>query len=416
MMNLFLSLFVAVLVFNFLLERLLAYLNSKRFSTMLPAALQGIYDADKYKISQEYLSVKHHFATITSAFSFALTLVVLYTGLLGYVDALLTPLHLHPIVHALIFFGIIGLISDILNTPFDVYATFVIEARFGFNKTSYKTFILDKLKGWLLGAIIGGVLLAAIIWFYETTGNLFWIYTWMTISAFMIFMVMFYSDLIVPLFNKQAPLEDGELRTAIESFGSKAGFKIDNIFVIDGSKRSSKANAYFSGLGAKKRIVLYDTLIKNHTTEELVAVLAHEIGHYKLKHTRTGIVLSIAQTGIMLYVLSLFIAKDSNLSQQMATALGAAHASFHIGIIGFAILYSPLSLLIGLAENTLSRHNEFEADTFAGTYYNADALQSALKKLSVDNLSNLQPHPAYVFFYYSHPPLLERLKNLSVIK
>jgi STE24 endopeptidase len=316
----------------------------------------------------------------------------------------------NSIVIALIFFGALGFAADILSTPFQLYSQFVIEQKFGFNKTTVKTYVFDKLKSWLLGALLGGGLLSLIIWIYNSTGEYFWLVAWAVITAFMLFMTMFYSSLIVPLFNKQTPLEDGELRNAINEFALKTGFKLDNIFVIDGSKRSTKANAYFSGLGMKKRIVLYDTLIKDHTTEELVAVLAHEIGHYKKKHTLKGMLMSVVQTGLMLYIISLFIGNPV-----LSQALGATQGSFHMGIVAFGLLYSPLSLLLGILMNLLSRKYEFEADRFAGENYNATALQQALKKLSVNNLSNLKPHPLYVFFHYSHPPLLERLKALDKI-
>jgi len=234
-------------------------------------------------------------------------------------------------------------------------------------------------------------------------------------------MSMFYSNLIVPLFNKQKPLESGELRDAIESFANKVGFRLKNIYVIDGSKRSTKANAYFTGLGGKKRIVLYDTLIKDHSTEELVGVLAHEIGHYKKRHTLQGIILSVMQTGLMLFILSLFIRQDSVLSASLCQALSGvtelqAIPSFHLGILAFGLLYSPLSLILGILESMLSRANEFAADRFAGINYNPIFLQNALKKLSVNQLSNLRPHPLYVFFHYSHPPLLSRLRALAEIK
>jgi len=311
-----------------------------------------------------------------------------------------------------LYFGILGIAADIFSTPFSVYSTFVIEEKFGFNKTTPKTFIFDKIKGWFLSAIIGGGLFSLIIWIFESTGIYFWLYAWFVVSVFSIFMAMFYSNLIVPLFNKQTPLEDGELRNAIQTFSEKVGFKLKNIYVIDGSKRSNKANAYFTGLGMKKRIVLYDTLIKNHSIDELVAVLAHEIGHYKKRHTLLGVFLSIFQTGLMLFILSLFIAKGSELSEILSGAL-QAQASFHIGILVFGLLYSPLSLILGLIMNIISRKNEYAADHFAGKNFSAKALIEALKKLSVNNLSNLTPHPVYVFFHYSHPPLLERLKALG---
>ena len=330
----------------------------------------------------------------------------------AFVDNIVRGITDLPILMALLFFGIMGFASDILTTPFSVYSTFVIEQKFGFNQTKPKTFIMDKIKGWFLAAIIGGGLLSLIVWIYESTGNWFWLLVWGVMTVFMIFMTMFYSTLIVPLFNKQTPLEEGELRAAIEDFSNKVGFKLDNIFVIDGSKRTKKANAYFSGLGHKKRIVLYDTLINDHTVDELVAVLAHEIGHYKKKHTLKGIILSILQTGLMLFVLSLFIRKDSAIAVALAEALGTNKPSFHIGILAFGLLYSPLSLIIGLLMNMFSRKNEYEADKFAGDNFSFEALQNALKKLSVNNLSNLRPHPLYVYFYYSHPPLLQRLNML----
>ncbi len=335
-------------------------------------------------------------------------LLMLLLGGFAWVDSLVREYTTHPILMALFFFGILGLAADLLSTPFSAYSTFVIEERFGFNKTTVKTFILDKLKGWILGAIIGGGLLSLIVWIYLATGSYFWFFAWLAISLFSVFMTMFYSTLIVPLFNKQTPLAQGELRDSIEKFATKVGFKLDNIFVIDGSRRSKKANAYFSGLGAKKRIVLYDTLIVEHTTDEMVAVLAHEVGHYKKKHTRTNIILSVAQTGLMLFILSLFIGNPL-----LSQALGATEGSFHMGILAFGILYSPISMILGLGMNYLSRKHEYAADRFAGEKFNPEALQVALKKLSVNNLSNLRPHPAYVFVYYSHPPVLKRLEALS---
>ena len=314
----------------------------------------------------------------------------------------------HYILLVLVFFGILAVASDIINTPFSLYDIFVIEEKFGFNKTTPGTFIFDKVKGWLLGALIGGGLLALVVWFYQLTSALFWLYAWALTAFFSIFMAMFYSSLIVPLFNKQTPLEEGELRDAISDFGIKTGFKLSNIFVIDGSKRSTKANAYFSGLGPRKRIVLYDTLIKELSTQEIVAVLAHEIGHYRKKHTLTGIVTGIIQTGITLYILSLLIANPA-----LSAALGGTEPSFHLGLIAFGILYSPISLLTGLLMNHVSRRNEYAADRFVKENHDAGALIEALKKLSTKNLSNLTPHPVYVFFHYSHPTLLQRIQALK---
>jgi STE24 endopeptidase len=398
---------ILILVFDYIVERILDYLNSTYWSNILPEELQEIYDAEKYKKSQDYQKVNQRFSLLTSTLSFVAMMLMLLLGGFAFVDNFVRQYTVNPIVMALLFFGIIGFVSDILSTPFSIYDTFVIEQKFGFNNTTVKTFILDKLKGWLLAIVLGSIFIALFILIYNKTGINFWWIAWLVFSAISIFFSMFYSNLIVPLFNKQTPLEKGELRTAIEVFSNKVGFKLNNIFVIDGSKRSNKANAYFTGLGSKKRIVLYDTLIKDHTTEELVAVLAHEVGHYKKKHTLKGIIISLLETGMMLYILSWFISNPV-----LSEALGTQQ-SFHIAIIVFGILYSPLSMILGLAMNVLSRKHEYEADKFAGENYNAESLKSALKKLSVNNLSNLKPHPAYVFFHYSHPTLLQRLAALN---
>lgn len=401
---------VAILIFDYLFERVLSYLNLKHQSPELPDKLKGIYDPDKYKKALEYDITKSRFSFLTSSFSLILILLMLFLGGFAFLDTWIRSISEHPILMALLFFGVIMIISDILNIPFDIYATFVIEEKFGFNKTTPRTFIFDKIKSWLLGAFIGGVIMSVIIWFYMLTKEYFWLYALGFVSLFMIFMSMFYSNLIVPLFNKQSPLEDGDLRDNIEDFSKKSGFKLKNIFVIDGSKRSTKANAYFTGLGAKKRIVLYDTLINDLEIPELVAVLAHEIGHNKKKHTTKGLITSILQTGLMLFILSLFID-----SPELSGALGVDKTSFHIGIISFGILYSPISTILGLGTNVFSRRNEYQADYFAGSKYSCLHLGNALKKLSVKNLSNLTPHPAYVFFHYSHPTLLQRLDRLDSI-
>jgi STE24 endopeptidase len=377
-------------------------------STKLPVELEGIYDAEKYAKQQEYEKVNSKFSLLSSSVSFVLILLMFVLGGFAFVDEIAHGITENSILIALIFFGILMLASDLIGTPFDIYDTFVIEEKFGFNKTTPKTYFFDKIKGWLLGAIIGGGLMALIIWLYDMTKDMFWIYAWLAVSVFSIFMAMFYSNLIVPLFNKQTPLPEGELRTAIENFSLKAGFNLQNIFQIDGSKRSTKANAYFTGLGSKKRIVLYDTLIKDMTINEIVAVLAHEIGHYKHKHSLQGIFISLIQTGIVLFIFSLFVD-----NQYLSQAMGVQQPSFHIGMIAFGILFSPISTITSLFMNILSRKNEYQADKFAAENFDSKELASALKKLSVTNLSNLTPHPFNVFVSYSHPPLLARLKALK---
>jgi STE24 endopeptidase len=402
---------LVIVILDFFLERILDFLNRKFWSDDLPAELEGIYDVEKYRKSQLYLRTNDKFSQVTESFNFILVLGMLLLGGFAFLDQYIRQITTNPVLLALLFFGILGLVADILGTPFSVYATFVIEERFGFNKTTVKTFILDKIKGWMLAIILGGGLLALVVWIYGATGQWFWMITWGVISFFTIFMTLFYSNIIVPLFNKQTPLEPGELRGAIEAFAVKAGFNLRNIYVIDGSKRSTKANAYFTGLGRKKRIVLYDTLIKDHPKEELVAVLAHEIGHYKKKHTLIGTIISIGTTGVMLFILSRFLGNP-----HLSGALGSNDPSFHLSVVAFGILYTPLSLILGLAMNAFSRKHEFQADHFAATQYHGESLRDALIKLSVNNLSNLRPHPVYVFFYYSHPPLLKRLSAIEKAK
>lgn len=407
-MNALLAVIIAIILFDFIFEKILDHLNLKNLSPEIPAEAEGIYDAEKYRKFQEYYKVNHNFSSLTGLLSLILILGMLLFNGFAFADTWVRKYTENPILMALLFFGMLGLASDIIRLPFSIYETFVIEEKFGFNKTTAKTFVLDKLKGYILSAVIGGGLLSVIIWIYQTTGNYFWLLTWGVVSVFTIFITMFYTTVLVPLFNKLTPLPEGELRAAIEDYCSKAGFKLKNLFVIDGSKRSSKANAYFSGLGAKKTIVLYDTLIEKHTTDELVAVLAHEVGHYNMKHTLSGTIQGILQTGLMLFIMSLFLGNP-----ELSKALGAAQGSFHLDILAFGLLYSPFSLILGILSNIISRKHEFEADAFAKETYNGTALQSALKKLSVDNLSNLKPHPAYVFVHYSHPPVLERLKRMD---
>lgn len=399
---------IAILIISFLVDKVLDTLNSKHFNDEIPQELADVYDDEAYKKSQAYKKENSKFSDLTSTFSIVLTLGFFFADGFKFVDNFARSFTDNPILVALIFFGVIMLGSDILTTPFSYYKTFVIEEKFGFNKSTKKLFWLDKLKGWLMSVIIGGGILAIIIWFYQFAGENFWLYAWALVAVFSLFMNLFYSKLIVPLFNKQTPLENGELKSAIEKYAQQVGFKLDNIYVIDGSKRSTKANAYFSGFGSQKRITLFDTLINDLETDEIVAVLAHEVGHYKRKHIIFNLSASILLTGFTLYILSLFI-NSSILSE----ALGVTIPSFHIGLIAFGILYSPISEITGLLMNLVSRKFEYQADNYAKETFAAKPLITSLKKLSKNSLSNLTPHPAYVFMHYSHPTLLERIQNLA---
>lgn len=406
-----LSTLLIIVVVQFLFDQYLDFRDSKSLSLPIPKKLEGIYDDEKYAKSQNYHKEKGKIGLISSLISFVLNISVLYFGLLGSVNDYFAAQIENPIVLALCFFGIVFIVSDVISMPFSLYNTFVIEEKYGFNKTNLKTYLFDKLKGYFLGAILGGGILSLLLLLVEYLGSNFWIVFWIVIAVFMLLINMFYTSLIVPLFNKLTPLEDGELKTAINKYAQKVGFPLTNVYVIDGSKRSTKANAYFSGIGKKKKIVLYDTLIDNHTTEELVAVLAHEVGHFKKKHVVQGFVFSILQTGITLYILSLFI-NNTN----MSLALGASSHQVHLNLVAFSMLFGPVSMLTGLFSNLISRKNEYEADEYAGSTYAVKPLQEALKKLSSDNLSNLTPDPLNVFLSYSHPPLLQRLEAMDKIK
>ena len=408
MHNFIFFLILIIPVSGFIIERYLDYLNSLMWSDTLPEKLKGICDEDEYRKTQLYQKDNNRLSFWSSSFNLVIILIMIIGGGFALADSLARILSTNSVIISLAFFGIIGFASDIINIPFGWYDTFVIEKKYGFNTMKIRTFITDHIKSWFIALLVGMPVLGLITWFYYKTGKNFWWYAWGLITVFSVFINLFYSELIVPLFNKQTPLPEGSLRTMIETFSQKTGFRLRNIYIIDGSKRSTKANAYFSGFGPKKRIVLYDTLQKELSEEEIVAVLAHEIGHYKKKHVLLTLVFSVLTTGIMLFLLSLVVNSPS-----FSRALGAQSSSFHMGLIVFGILYSPLSLIIGLLTNYISRKNEFAADRFVRENFKPELLSDALKKLSVKNLSNMMPHPAYVFFHYSHPPLLQRLEKLE---
>ena len=402
------NILITILLIKFVIDSVLNHLNAKHFNDTLPNDISDVYEINEYQKSQSYKKTNHNFSKITSLFSLITTLLFFFFDGFSIVDEIARGFSNNIIIITLIFFGIIIIGSDIISIPFSLYKTFVIEEKFGFNKSTKKLFFLDKIKGLLMTIILGGSILSIITWFYEFTGNYFWIYTWLLITTFSVFLNMFYSKLIVPLFNEQTILEEGDLKNEIVKYVNSVGFKANNIYVLNGSKRSTKANAYFSGFGNQKRITLYDTLINDLENNEIVAVLAHEVGHYKRKHILFNLTSSIILTGFALFVLSLFIKTPI-----LSLALGVSHPSFHIGLIAFGILYSPVSQILGVFMNYMSRKFEYQADNYAKNTFSASPLISSLKKLSKNSLSNLTPHYLYVFFHFSHPTLLDRIKNLN---
>ena len=401
---------VVFLCLDFVLERVLESLNSKHMSPVLPDSLKGIYEEKEYSRFQSYKRENGRLDSWSSGVGFVVMIVFLVAGGFGWSNSWVVSLTDSVVWQTILFVVGLSVVSSVLDIPFDYYATFRIEEKYGFNKTTRRVYWLDTVKELFLSLVLGGVLLALVVWFYTWAGTYFWLYAWGAVTLFSVFMAMFYSQLIVPLFNKQTPLQEGSLRDKIQAFAGKVGFKLDNIYVIDGSKRSTKANAYFTGLGPKKRVVLYDTLIDELTEEEIVAVLAHEVGHYKKRHTLRSMVVSVIQMGVLFWLFSLCV---NNVA--LSEALGGDRAYFQMGLIAFAILYSPVNLILGVGMNVWSRNNEYEADAFAARYYEGDYLVSGLKKISVKSLSNLTPHPLYEYIYYSHPSLLKRIDAVKRI-
>jgi STE24 endopeptidase len=403
-----LTLLLSLVILNYLIEAWIKVLNYQHGKKPLHPTLANLYSESEYRRSIEYSEANFKLSIANSTYSILIMVVALAFGIFGELDQYVRGLVSSEILIALIFFAILGIASDILDLPFDLYGTFIVEARFGFNKTTAKTFILDKVKGYLLGALIGGGLLALIIFIYQETGSAFWVLGWLLLTIFSLVMFMFGTTLILPLFNKLKPLEEGELKEEILNYCKQEGYSIGRLFVMDASKRSSKANAFFAGLGKSKTIVLFDTLIEKLGTREIMAVLAHEIGHYKKKHTLFGFALSTLQSLVIFAVLGWALQFP-----ELSNALGSDIKSFHLSILAFFIIFSPLSFALDLITNGISRRNEYEADQFAKKTYDGEPLKSGLIKITTDSLANLSPHPLAVKIYASHPPLLERLNALN---
>ncbi|MBL7012644.1 MAG: M48 family metallopeptidase [Kiritimatiellales bacterium] len=406
-MNGYLIFILALLVFTRLLSLIVERLNLSNLSTEIPEEFHGVYDEEKYAKSQNYLKDNTRFGELQANIMLPLTIAFILLGGFRWVNGIAQSASEHMIVQGLVFGGVLMLLSQIVGLPFSIYSTFVIEEKYGFNKTTAKTFVMDILKGWMLTVLLGAPIFALILWIFDAVPHA-WLWAWGSLSVIQLFILFIAPVVILPLFNKFTPLEDGELRSAIDDFAKKEKYTLSGIFKIDGSKRSTKANAYFTGFGQTKRIALFDTLIEKQTVPELVAVLAHEVGHCKKGHIKKSIVISLATSLLMFFILSLFIEKP-----ELHAAFQIDGTPLYAGLIFFGFLYAPISMILGIANSMLSRKHEFEADAFAAeTTGEPTDLIDALKKLSVDSLSNLTPHPLKVFLEYSHPPVLERIKAL----
>jgi len=408
----FLVIILAILIGEYLLNLIVETKNVRFLRTDLPDEFSGYYDRGKYRKSQEYLKENTRFGLITDSIATPVTIAFILFGGFNLIDQFARSFHLSTIPTGLIFAAVLMLASQIVAIPFSIYSTFVIEEKYGFNKTTPRTFVLDILKTWVLAAVIGGILFSAVLWFFKEAGPWAWAYCWIAVTLFQVFLLFVAPVVIMPIFNKFTPLEDGELREAIEEYAKKQDFKLKGVFTMDGSKRSTKSNAFFTGFGRFRRIVLFDTLIEKQTKDELVSVLAHEMGHYKKKHILKSIVISIFTTGLMFYILSIFIN-----NRELFAAFQMQHTSIYASLFFFGFLYAPIDMILSVFGNMLSRRHEYEADGYAvATYRKPQSMITALKKLSVDNLSNLTPHPLKVFLTYSHPPVLERIRAIRKLR
>ncbi|MDZ7772853.1 MAG: M48 family metallopeptidase [Balneolaceae bacterium] len=409
-MNLFSAIILAALAVDFLLNLAADLANLRALRGELPEEFEEVYDRETYARSQVYTRERTRFGILVSVFNLGLLLFFWFLGGFNGLDQLVQSWGMGVIGTGLAWVGILVLLKGLFSLPFSLYSTFVIEEEFGFNKTTLKTYFMDRLKGLVLGAVLGGPLLAGVIAFFAYGGSLAWLYAWGAVSLFTLFVQFIAPRWIMPLFNDFEPLEEGGLRDKIRAYADEVRFALEGIYVMDGSKRSSKSNAFFTGFGKNKRIALFDTLVENHTEDELVAVLAHEVGHYKKKHILQNIAVSVAQTGVMFFLLSVFL--DSS---GLYEAFYMEQASVYAGLLFFGLLYAPLDMLLSLVMQAVSRRHEYQADAFAARTWRADPMISALKKLSRDNLSNLTPHPFYVFINYSHPPVLQRIRALRSV-
>jgi len=406
-MNLYALIILAALLAQFILNGVARGLNLSTLTAALPDEFTGVFDAEAYAKMQAYTRATTRFGFITATFDLAVLLIFWLVGGFNALDQWVKGWGWPPLVDGLVYIGMIMAGSSLLSLPFSSYQTFVIEAKYGFNRTTFKTYLLDLVKGLLLAIVLGGPLLAGLLAFFQYAGVWAWVYAWLVTTGYSLLVSFIAPAWIMPLFNKFTPLEEGALRTAILAYAEKVRFPLKGIYVMDGSKRSSKSNAFFTGFGKNKRIALFDTLIEKQTTDELVAVLAHEIGHYKKRHILTGMLLSILHMGIIFYLLSLFIRVTG-----LQSAFGMQEVSLYAGLLFFGLLYSPVEMILGPLLNALSRRHEYQADRFAAASGLGAPLITALIKLSRDNLSHLTPHPFYVFLHYSHPPVLARIAQL----
>lgn len=407
-MNTYGWIILASIVLLFVIQRIADLLNLTRLTGEPPEEFRDVFDSASYAKALDYARARLRFSMVSASLGLAVTLGFWFLGGFGFWDGWTRSFGWGAVPTGLLYMAGLFFANDVISLPFQIYSTFVLEARFGFNRTTPRTFVLDKLKAWGLTLVLGGAVLWVVLAFFLGAGDHGWLWAWGAVTLFGLFFQFVAPTWIMPLFNKFTPLEEGELRASIFALAKKVDYPLTNVFVMDGSKRSSKSNAFFTGFGKNKRIALFDTLIKQHTVPELTAVMAHEIGHYKEKHVLMGTITSILQQGVLFFLLSLFL-KEAGLFAVFGT-----QPSVHAGLIFFGMLYAPVSFVLGLGLTALSRRHEYQADRYAVRVLgDSSAMAGALKKLSVTNLSQLTPHPFYVALHYTHPPVPARLAALK---
>lgn len=399
---------IVIVVAEFAFDCVLRYLNIKASKQPIPKELEGLYDEETYKKQQAYTGERRRVSLLGSVLNTCITLGIFAFGGFALFDGWVREVTSHPVLMAILYMLIFNVIGMIVDVPFSYYNTFTIETKYGFNRMTKKLFWTDLLKSTALSIVITSIIIGAVVWIYGMIPQWFWLVAWAVIGCFQLFMQYIYTDFIVPMFNKLSPLEDGELRSAIEDFAKKTNFSLENIYMQDSSKRSTHGNAYFSGWGKRKKVVIYDTLTEQLSTEQILAVLAHEIGHQKHGHMTKMVVMMLSMMLLTLWLFSLVID-----SKDVAMAAGCEMPSFHINIMVFSMLFTPISMLTDMFTAIISRRHEWEADEFARVYGQGEGISEALKKMSKHSLANLTPHPLVVFMEYSHPTLLDRVKHLE---
>lgn len=411
MMNIYFYVILITLLIGFILDLVADYLNLKKLGEPLPESFKDVYSPERYLQSQEYTKVRTKFGFITSTLSLIVMLFFWFSGGFNYLDIIISQYSDSLIIRGVLYIGVLAFAGFILSLPFSIYSIFVIEEKFGFNKTTPRTFVLDLIKSLLLSLVLGAPILALILYIIDSTGEYAWLYGWGAVTLFSFIIQYITPTYIMPIFNKFKPLENGDLRNAILQYAEKVNFPLKNVFIIDGSRRSTKANAFFTGFGKNKRIALYDTLMEKHSIDEIITIIAHEVGHFKKKHILLGSAIGFVHTGIIFFLLSLFLSQ-----KELYDAFFMQTQPIYAGLIFFGMLYSPVESLLSIALNLLSRKNEYEADEFAvKTTQDKESMIKTLKNLSETNLSNLTPHPFYVFLNYSHPTVLQRIERIKKI-